>query len=44
MLSVRLQVGIAKGFLRVDSGSASRRKILENEGVSATVIAAALRK
>jgi uncharacterized protein (TIGR00251 family) len=41
---VAQHLGIAKRFVRVVSGSASRRKILEIEGVSATVIAAALRK
>ena len=41
---VAQRLGIAKRFVRVVSGSASRRKILEIEGVTASVIAAALRK
>ena len=35
-------LGIAKGSVRVVSGGASRRKMLEIDGVSADVIAAAL--
>src|SRR5450631_3154151 len=39
---IALQLGIAKRCVRVVSGGASRRKVLEIDGVSADVIAAAL--
>jgi uncharacterized protein (TIGR00251 family) len=38
------RLGIAKRFVRIVSGSASRKKILEIDGLSAAVIAAALEK
>jgi uncharacterized protein YggU (UPF0235/DUF167 family) len=39
---IALQLGIAKRCVRVVSGGASRRKVLEIDGVTADVIAAAL--
>ncbi|MGA2839889.1 MAG: DUF167 domain-containing protein [Steroidobacteraceae bacterium] len=36
------RLGIAKRYVRIVSGSASRRKVLEIDGVTADVIAAAL--
>jgi uncharacterized protein len=38
------RLGIAKRFVRIVSGSASRKKVLEIDGLTATDIAAALGK
>jgi uncharacterized protein (TIGR00251 family) len=38
------RLGVAKRFVRIVSGSASRKKVLEIDGLSATVIATALGK
>ena len=38
------RLGIAKRFVRIVSGNASRKKVLEIDGLSAAVIAAALGK
>lgn len=38
------RLGIAKRFVRIVSGSASRKKVLEIDGLSAAFIAAALGK
>jgi uncharacterized protein YggU (UPF0235/DUF167 family) len=38
------RLGIAKRFVRIVAGSASRKKVLKIDGLSAAVIAAALAK